>query len=275
MIFSTDGTPLQGITGGYDGDRRVEYIIPASARKKGTHEIVIESSCNGMFGVPATGGISAPDMNRYFGLASADLVVPNQEAWRLMWDFETLKQIFRTIPGNTSLGNLALVTANEIMNVFDHKDASSIGKARKLAEKVFGKDWESKGEKIYEEGPIDDVKMWGIGHCHIDSAWLWPYSVTQQKVARSWSTQVDLIERYPELTFTASSAQQYKWLEQLYPKLFDRVKEKIKTGQFQPIGGSWVENDGNMPSGEALARQLLYGQRYFESRFGMRCESAW
>lgn len=111
--------------------------------------------------------------------------------------------------------------------------------------------------------------------CHIDTAWLWPYSVTQQKVARSWATQVDLMERYPEHRFTCSSAQQYKWLEQLYPPLFERVKEKVSEGKFQPVGGSWVENDSNMPSGEALIRQFLFGQRYFETRFGKRCETAW
>jgi hypothetical protein len=61
MIFDLNGTPLQGITGGYAGDRRVEYIIPPSARKAGEHEIVIESSCNGMFGM-AGGGIGPPDV---------------------------------------------------------------------------------------------------------------------------------------------------------------------------------------------------------------------
>jgi alpha-mannosidase len=52
--------------------------------------------------------------------------------------------------------------------------------------------------------------------CHIDSAWLWPFRVTQQKVARSWSTQVDLLDRYSELRFSCSSAQQYKWLEEVF-----------------------------------------------------------
>ena len=110
------------------------------------------------------------------------------------------------------------------------------------------------------------------GNC---TARLWPYRVTQQKVARSWSTQVDLMDRYPEHHFACSSAQQYKWLEQLYPALFERVREKVMSGQFHPIGGSWVENDANMPSGEALARQLTFGQRYFESRFGKRSTVAW
>lgn len=277
MIYSVDGTPLQGITGGFGGDRRVEYIIPASARQKGTHSFIIESSCNGMFGVPMTGDtVDPPDMNRYFTLASADLVVPNQEAWRLMWDFETIKQISQSLPGNTSIQNKALLTANEIMNNLNVDDPDCIKKCRKIAEQVLGDDWDSKGEKIYHEGADpESVRIIGIGHCHIDSAWLWPYSVTQQKVARSWSTQVDLMNRYPEHRFTCSSAQQYKWLEELYPKLFENVKEKVKSGQFQPVGGSWVENDGNMPSGEALARQLIFGQRYFESRFGKRCISGW
>lgn len=111
--------------------------------------------------------------------------------------------------------------------------------------------------------------------CHIDTAWLWPYRVTQQKVARSWSTQIDLMNRYPEHRFASSSAQQYKWLEKLYPRLFDLLKEKVSEGVFHPIGGAWVEHDGNMPSGEALVRQVVFGQRYFESRFGKRCEVAW
>jgi Glycosyl hydrolases family 38 N-terminal domain len=131
-------------------------------------------------------------------------------------------------------------------------------------------------------------------------AWLWPFSVTQQKVARSWSTQCDLMERYPEHTFTCSTAQQVKWLEELYPSLFKVVKSKVREGRFQMVGGSWVESDTNMPSGalfftlsspnheasrisnanlsqtgEALIRQFLFGQRYFKSRFGEYCKVAW
>ena len=83
------------------------------------------------------------------------------------------------------------------------------------------------------------------------------------------------MDRYPEHRFASSSAQQYKWLEQLYPPLFERVRQKVLEGKFYTIGGSWVENDANMPSGEGLARQLIYGQRYFESRFGARNRVGW
>jgi alpha-mannosidase len=65
------------------------------------------------------------------------------------------------------------------------------------------------------------------------------------------------------------------YIMQLYPRLFARVKHQVLAGSFHPIGGSWVENDANMPSGEALIRQMVFGQRYFETRFGKRCEVAW
>jgi alpha-mannosidase len=123
------------------------------------------------------------------------------------------RELVDTLPGNTPLQNLALTTANAIMNAFQSGSQESITAARKLAERVFGQDWEKTDFSSPPKG--DAPAIWGIGHCHIDSAWLWPYSVTQQKVARSWSTQVDLIERYDEFCFGASTAQQYKWLEQV------------------------------------------------------------
>ncbi|KAH8919273.1 glycoside hydrolase family 38 protein [Atractiella rhizophila] len=278
MIFDAEGLPLQGITGGFGGDRRVEFIIPKEARGF-PYKIYIEASCNAMFG-NGDGSHGPPDDNRYFRLNSADLVVPRMQAWHLLWDFRILRDISRTLPlDNSSLGNVAFLTANKILNEFDASDLSTIAKCRKIAETVFGEGWAEKGEKVYEEGlrekDIGHEQVWGIGNCHIDTAWLWPYSATQQKTARSWSTQCDLIERYPEFTFVASQAQQFKWLEQQYPKLFQVIKTKVDEGKFQPIGGTWVEMDTNMPSGEALCRQFAYGQRYFKSRFGEYCDVFW
>ncbi|KAG8854188.1 Glycoside hydrolase, 38 vacuolar alpha mannosidase [Tulasnella sp. 330] len=278
MIFETDGNPLQGITGGYDGDRRVDFIIPKEARRKGSIDVIIEVSANGMFGIS---GVGPPDPNRYFSLASADLVVPNQEGWRLLWDFNTLRELVDDLGGDSILQNKCLYVANKIMNTFDVKESDrTIKECREIAEEVFGKGWDAKGGRVYEEGLGEGkhkkrAQVWGIGNCHIDTAWLWPYSVTQQKAARSWATQLDLMDRYPEHRFATSTAQQFKWVEQLYPKLFERIQAKVKTGQFQLVGGSWVENDSNMPSGEALARQMIFGQRYFRSRFGVTCKVAW
>lgn len=83
------------------------------------------------------------------------------------------------------------------------------------------------------------------------------------------------MDRYAEHRFAASQAQQYKWLKADYPSIYERVKQKIKSGQFIPVGGSWVENDTNFPSGESLCRQLIYGQRFFQKEFGITCKTFW
>src|SRR3984893_18603062 len=106
-------------------------------------------------------------MNRQFKLASADLVVPNVEAWALLHDFTVLQQLANSVSGNTPLQNRALVAANEIMNVFAGKgaytDAAVIAAARRVAETVFGCGWEARGAGVYQEGPLD-ARVWGIGH---------------------------------------------------------------------------------------------------------------
>lgn len=148
---------------------------------------------------------------------------------------------------------------------------SVIKKCRVIAQEYLG-------ERVSSETVYDtDTKpiVTAIGHCHIDTCWLWPWVETKRKVARSWVSQCDLMDRYPEYRFCCSQAQQYRWLEELYPSVYQRVKEKVRMGSFQPIGGSWVEHDTNMPSGESLVRQFLYGQRYFESRFGRRHTTFW
>ena len=152
-----------------------------------------------------------------------------------------------------------------------HGSPKSILKAREIARKYLGNKVDS--AKVYEteQKPI----VYGIGHCHIDTCWLWPWAETKRKVARSWSNQCNLMDRYPEHRFTCSQAQQFQWLEQLYPPLYDRVKANVRKGKFIPIGGSWVEHDTNMPSGESLVRQFILGQRFFESHFGERCQTFW
>merc|ERR1712000_716095 len=146
---------------------------------------------------------------------------------------------------------------------------SCIKDCRKIAKKYLGDKVDS--EDVYKTET--DAIVFGIGNCHIDTCWLWPWAETKRKVARSWSNQCDLLDRYPEATFAASQAQQFKWLKQFYPAAYERVQKKVKTGQFMPIGGSWVEHDTNMPSGESLVRQFFYGQRLFEREFGARCRT--
>ena len=270
LVWTEDGEPVQGLTG---GGERIEWILPASFRDGEFHKIYIEMACNKMFGnAPPGGTYQPPDSNTYYVLHTAEIVAVNIEARQLAIDFWILGDAAREFPEDSWEEHRALQLGTKIMDTFEIARGSqdSIYEARGLARQYLG---DVDSCKVYESGtqPI----AYAIGHCHIDTCWLWPWAETKRKIARSWSNQCDLMDRYPEHRFTCSQAQQYKWLEQLYPKLFDRVKTKIKEGKFQPIGGSWVEHDTNLPSGESLVRQFLYGQRYFESRFGQRCKTFW
>jgi alpha-mannosidase len=113
------------------------------------------------------------------------------------------------------------------------------------------------------------------GHAHIDLAWLWPLAETRRKANRTFHTMIRLMDRYPEFRFNASTAQLYAFLEEDDPKLVADIKKKAAAGQWEPIGGMWVEPDTNMPTAESLVRQLLYGQRYFEKLFGSRHTVCW
>ncbi|GAA6017633.1 hypothetical protein JCM11491_005308 [Sporobolomyces phaffii] len=273
-VFDTEGCPLQGLTGGYDQYRRVEFILPKEKRAS-TYKYYIEVSCNAMFGNGMGETNGPPDNNRYFKLNSADLVVPRMEAWHLLWDFRCIKDLARSLPERSPLGNKCLEVGNDIMNAFNSHDLSTIAKSRKLAEEVIGKKWQELEDKVYKQGEDSKVDSWGIGNCHIDTAWLWTFAQTRQKTARSWSTQLDLMDRYPEHRFVASQAQQFAWLEKDYPALFSKIRARVHDGNFIPIGGMWVESDQLLPSGESLVRQLLFGQRYFHSRFGSYCRTFW
>jgi alpha-mannosidase len=113
------------------------------------------------------------------------------------------------------------------------------------------------------------------GHAHIDLAWLWPYRETRRKLRRTFHTALGLMVRSESFRFNQSTAHYYWQLEQDDPALLARIKTKAESGQWEVLGAMWVEPDTNMPSGESLARQLLYGQRYFEAQFGARSNICW
>jgi alpha-mannosidase len=113
------------------------------------------------------------------------------------------------------------------------------------------------------------------GHAHLDLAWLWPMDETKRKAVRTYQTATDLMDRYPEFKFNQSSAQVYAFVEEEDPALFARIKEMVQASRWEPTGGMWVEPDTNMPCGESLVRQLLYGQRYFKNRFGSWHKVCW
>jgi alpha-mannosidase len=114
-----------------------------------------------------------------------------------------------------------------------------------------------------------------VGNSHIDMAWLWPETETVEVVRNTFGTVLQLMREYPDFKFTASAAQAYVWMEEKYPAIFSEIEQRVKEGRWEIVGGMWVEPDLNMPDGESLVRQILYGKRYFKQKFGVDVNIGW
>ena len=123
---------------------------------------------------------------------------------------------------------------------------------------------------------LRDYTVHLVGHAHIDLSWLWRWEETVHDVAfQTFTGTLAQMDKMPGLTFAQSQAALYEAIEKDYPAVFQSIKDKIKDGTWVPVGGMWVEPDLNMPDGEALARQLLYGKRYFLDKFGVDVKVGW
>lgn len=128
---------------------------------------------------------------------------------------------------------------------------------------------------VLDGAPDRTLDLRGLGHAHLDMAWLWPVRETRRKAHRTFRAQLDLLDAYPSFVFGQSQPQQFAWVEQDDPELFERLRAAVEAGRFELQGGFWVEPDTNLPSGESLIRQAIHGQRYWESRFGRRVRVCW
>ncbi|NIQ55052.1 MAG: hypothetical protein GWN85_16700, partial [Gemmatimonadetes bacterium] len=114
-----------------------------------------------------------------------------------------------------------------------------------------------------------------VGNSHIDAAWLWRWDETVDVIRNTWRTSLKLAEIFPGYIFAASSAAYYDAMDRYEPTLADSLRTAVEDGMWALVGGWWVESDLNLPPGESLVRQGLYGQRYFERRYGRRARVAW
>jgi len=312
LVFDLNGTPIQALTGSDGNDRRVEFVLgryikPTGSENGNKFVFYVEVACNGMFGV-GDGVVNPPEKLRRFKLARAEPVYFNKTLWDLYHDLYVVYNLAKELGLHGISGQQALRAANRAVNVFDIQNPKTWEVARKILHRFITgpskgpaerpdqeaqlcdddltevtaeinadtkTEWtlEEVAEAPLENDPIQTI--FATGHCHIDTAWLWPYAETRRKVIRSWVSQLELAERYPKHKFVLSQAQQMQWLLEDNPKVFERLKDAVKRGIFEPIGGTWVEMDANIPSGEAFVRQFLLGQRFFLKHFGFTSETFW
>ncbi|MCS7062154.1 MAG: glycoside hydrolase family 38 C-terminal domain-containing protein, partial [Anaerolineae bacterium] len=259
-----DGQPMQGLTGtaGEGGPIRSEYRLTSAAHGGESMTVYIEMACNGLFGVPLNEG----DLrSRLLGLLQqAEIAVFDREAWDLLSDYVIIADMAVHLPANTPRAGQALWTANAMANTIHLHDRSTWPRARQIATEFF-KARNGDGQH----------NLSAIGHAHIDTAWLWPLAETKRKCYRTFSTALRYMEDYPFYIFGCSQAQQWEWMKEHHPALYEKMKAKAKAGQFVPVGGTWVEPDCNLPNGESLVRQFLFGQRFFMHELGIRCIEFW
>ena len=198
LVYDAAGTPIQGLTGGDGDDRRVE--VPLELLLAHSTTVYIEMSCNGLFGVGNAGMINPPDPNRTFRLASARILAPHAQGRKLWRYFELLSGMAASLPPDSVAAARALTSANDIVNAYRRDDAS-IDRCIELAEHAV--------QALSNSSPLNSAFI--VGHCHIDTAWLWPYAETRRKCARSWASQIALMDRYPEYKFACSQMQQFEW----------------------------------------------------------------
>lgn len=202
---------------------------------------------------------------------NASLVNVNPEAEALYYDIKLPLDTLKFLDPNSRDYAMTLSHLDRAISMLDlyelgSKDFfASVKRARAyMTEEFYG--------KYCHEQP---ASVLCVGHTHIDCAWLWTLRQTREKVQRSFSTVIELMRRYPDYKFTSSQPLLYKYLKEEAPEVYEKVQRLVKEGRWECEGAMWVEADCNLPSGESLVRQIVYGKRFFREEFGKDNRVLW
>lgn len=260
-VYSNKGEPVQGLTNinsGYDLSLGMpgKRVVPLVNRARGGEKIDFwaDAGCNDLFGKLRDGGT----------LKEAKIAIENVAMHQLWYDYEVLEELMRQLPENSAQHQQilrALCQVADVLAAFTEKEAKHA-----IAILV---------PHLAKQGGDASLTLSAIGHSHMDLGWLWPIRETKRKCARTFSTVLRMMERYPDYIYGASQPQQYQWTKQEYPSLYAQMKRRIAQGRWDLQGGMWVEADTNVTSGESLVRQFLYGQRFWREEFGQQVTDLW
>lgn len=213
----------------------------------------------------AFGGSEGEDL-----LIKCQLLLLDVETEALYYDIKNPLEAAELIYDKDSYNRIILLNGlNKVADLIDLRQVyskdyyASINDCRQMLKTLF-----------YSK-ESDKQTVYAVGNTHIDIAWLWTVDQTREKVLRSYSTVIELMNRYPDYKFTGSQAILYQFVKEQAPELYNKIKEKVKSGQWEVDGGMWLEADCNIPSGESLIRQFEKGEEFFESEFGVRSSTLW
>ena len=105
--------------------------------------------------------------------------------------------------------------------------------------------------------------------------WKWRGAQAIKKAQMTFGNALEHMRLYPNFCFNTSQTLLLEMIMRTNAEMFQEIKERVATGQFVMVGGSWAEYDASMPSGEALVRQRLYGQQFLQRHFNTIAEIEW
>ncbi|MET8011699.1 glycoside hydrolase family 38 C-terminal domain-containing protein [Streptomyces sp. NPDC005271] len=265
LVYDAHGVPLKGV---HPRNRHVPIASPAAGGEP--VRLLLEAAANpavlrdGFTPTPLGDVLTAGDRPLY-RFASADLAVLDEDVWHLVLDIEVLSELMRELPEDRPRRHEILRALENALDALDLHDVSGTAAAARA----------ELAEALSRPAHASAHRVSAAGHAHIDSAWLWPLRETVRKASRTFANVTALAEDYPELVFACSQAQQYAWVKEHQPHIWERIKKAVAEGNWAPVGSMWVESDANMPGGEALARQIVHGKRFFLEELGVDTEEIW
>ena len=267
-------TPSAGQFGGLSGSETLVYIdgAPTQGLDVNHHEIHVlpEWKERGTVQVALKAFSGLQDVERRF--AAASLVKINIAAEDFYFRALAIQETVKVLPeGDFDRENL-IVFLNEALNAVDFRKPGSPGFYQSIAQANQAL---QESLSAYQSKSGHRPVITAVGHSHIDVAWLWQLKHTREKSARTFSTVNHLMKQYPEYQFIQSQPQLYDYIREDCPAIYEEIKENVKAGKWEVTGGMWVESDCNVPSGESLVRQLLFGTRFIRKEFGVECRVLW
>jgi alpha-mannosidase len=245
-----DGHIVQALDGNH-----TELVIEHEARPGSKHMLLVNAFT--FFDRPLVG-------------FTVDFFIRNTRAEKLYYDLMTPLEVAIRLPQQDPRRHAVLAIIERALRALDRRDGhtegfvASLGAAEAIAAEIYA---------LVDSQ--NQPQITAVGSTHLDVGWLWRVMHTRDKTARSFATVLNLMAEYPDFIFMYNQSVLFDFLRQDYPELWTRLRERVKTGQFEIEGAMWVEPDVNIVSGESLVRQIMRGRRFHREHFGVDPKTVW
>ncbi len=278
LIFDNAGVPVYSLTNTcvFVSQYRKELYHLSNKASSGAFDLEIELAANGLFGDEYNPDCVGQINNEIAKIVHLKYGLFNADVWHLKLEVEVIFGLLMLprVVGDCVYGSTAfpknsraevrlLTLLNKAIDAYADNPHNA-AKAREILKPAL------------KARALDSaMKVTAVGHAHIDTGWLWPVRESIRKCARTFSSQLYLMDRYPNYVFGASQAQHYAFVKEHYPELYAKIKQRVAEGRWELQGGMWVECDCNLVNGESMIRQFVHGKNYFLDEFGVEVKNLW